>query len=225
MIFGKSRNQNSSMVQICDQNLILVDNVEFLGVSIDNRLTFKLHCESIVNRLSRVCGILWRLRNILTPKIMRTIYFALAWPYVTYAITAWGRTNMTFINNLQSAQNRIMKIMYGSSTNDVFKTNKMFNIRNAYDYFAAIKLYRDINCEETRYFAQRISQFQSSHNYHTRFASNENLILPLFTTARAQKSFIYQSIIFWNSLPLNIKRSSNLKIFKNSLQLFILDSG
>ena len=66
---------------------------------------------------------------------------------------------MTIISKLQSTQNRIMKLMYGSHTDEVYKTNKMLNIKNANDYFSAIKLYRDINCDETRYFAQRISQF------------------------------------------------------------------
>ena len=224
MLFGNIPQGTSLSLSICNQELNIVHHVKFLGVLIDDKLTFKLHYEEVIKKLSRVCGVLWSLKTVLPKKIMLLIYYSLGWSYITYAISTWGRSSMTYISKLQTIQNRIMKIIFGSCSVDTFKTNSILTIDNAYDYFSSIKLYKDFNQKTTKYFTDKISAFQSSHNYQTRFRENENLIIPHFTSARGQKSFIFQSIVFWNTLPVSIKNSPDLKVFKRLLKLFILDS-
>ena len=225
MFFGNITDGTGLSLSICNQELNIVHHVKFLGVLIDDRLTFKLHYEEVIKKLSRVCGVLWSLKTLLPAKTMLLIYYSLGWSYITYAISAWGRSSMTYISKLQAIQNRIMRIIFGSSSVDVFKTNGILTINNAYDYFSSIKLYKDFNYQTTKYFTDKILEFQSSHNYETRFRVNGNLIIPRFTSARGQKSFIFQSVVFWNTLPLSLKNSPDLRAFKKLLKSFILDSN
>ena len=50
-----------------------------------------------------------------------------------------------------------------------------------------------------------------------RLRSANNLCLPYVRTDRHKKSFLFSSIKWWNSLPLEIRISSSLDIFRHSL--------
>ena len=45
----------------------------------------------------------------------------------------------------------------------------------------------------------------------------------LFTKFKSQTFFLYQSIKFWNSLPLEIKNSGNINTFKCTVETFLLN--
>ena len=47
---------------------VFVMNVSFLVVSLDNKLTFGRHVRSILSEVSKSEGLLYKIRNFLTPK-------------------------------------------------------------------------------------------------------------------------------------------------------------
>ena len=51
-----------------------VHYTKFLGVLIDENLNWKFQINSVVTKLSKVCGILYRVRNSLTPEALVSIY-------------------------------------------------------------------------------------------------------------------------------------------------------
>ena len=70
------------------------------------------------------------------------------------------------------------------------------------------------------YLCDLCPEFVSDRScYSLRSASN--LCLPYVRTDRCKKSFLFSSIKWWNSLPLEIRISSSLVIFKNSLLKFL----
>ena len=68
------------------------------------------------------------------------------------------------------------------------------------------------------YSRDKINSFQVEHNYVTRVQSDEQLGIPLLRFSKCQKSFLYVGIKFWNELPLSVRNSENLKVFKNNLR-------
>ena len=73
------------------------------------------------------------------------LYLSLAWPQLTYGILSWGRCGLGGIAKIIKAQNKIVKLIFGSSVQSTYISNSIFQFQKAYDYFAAIKLYREIN--------------------------------------------------------------------------------
>ena len=57
-----------------------------IGVIIDSNLTWSHHINYISNTLTRICGVLSRLKNI----ILKIIYNSLFLAHLNYGITAWG---------------------------------------------------------------------------------------------------------------------------------------
>ena len=89
--------------------------IQYLGVFIDNKLTWKNHIHSVIEKLCIAKGILSKLRHYVPVYILRNVYFGIVSSHLQYGITAWGNAAAKFIDKLQIQQNYIMKIMTGSS--------------------------------------------------------------------------------------------------------------
>ena len=63
---------------------------KFLGVIIDSNLTWSHHINHISNKLSRICGVLSRLKHYVPVLILKIIYNSLFLSHLNYGITAWG---------------------------------------------------------------------------------------------------------------------------------------
>ena len=52
-----------------------------------------------------------RLQHYLTPKLLKQVYYSIAYPHLQYAITSWGKAPVTYINRAQVQQNRLIRIL------------------------------------------------------------------------------------------------------------------
>lgn len=58
-----------------------VSQVKFLGVYVDEYLNWKTHIEFVSTNLSKICGILYRVRHQLTQKALVNVYYTLLLSY------------------------------------------------------------------------------------------------------------------------------------------------
>ena len=65
---------------------------KFIGVIIDSNLTipWSHHINYISNKLTRICGVLSRLKHYVPVLILKKIYNSLFLSHLNYGITAWG---------------------------------------------------------------------------------------------------------------------------------------
>ena len=61
------------------------NSLKFVGVMIDENLTWKTHVELVENKISKSAGILFKASRSLNSKTLRSIYFALVYPCVNCA--------------------------------------------------------------------------------------------------------------------------------------------
>ena len=67
-----------------------VSTFNFLGITLDETLSWKNHTKMVANTISRVIGILFRLKNIFLKEILLTLYNALIYSYINYGLLVWG---------------------------------------------------------------------------------------------------------------------------------------
>ena len=65
----------------------------FLGLVINEHLTWKTHIDKVTNKISKYTGILNRLKHFLPKNIMRTLYCSLIQSQLIYCILVWGFEN------------------------------------------------------------------------------------------------------------------------------------
>ena len=99
-----------------------VDTFKYLGITINQNMTWSDHIESLVSRANQRIGLLRRVKHLLPRHARITLYNALILPILDYADIVWGdKDNTTLMNKLQIVQNNAAKTildlpMYASPT-------------------------------------------------------------------------------------------------------------
>ena len=75
------------------------NNVKYLGIKIDKNLNWKHHINEVSTKLIRANAILFKIRNYVNPKILRSIYFAIFESHLNYSSVVWVQ-NPGFIKRL-----------------------------------------------------------------------------------------------------------------------------
>lgn len=91
---------------------ILIDNcpinhcneTKFLGVLIDSKLLWRQHIQEITSKVSRLTGILYKIRNSITSDCLKLVYMSLAYPHFLYCSAIWGGAYNTYCSTLFTAQ-------------------------------------------------------------------------------------------------------------------------
>ena len=67
-----------------------VSEFNFLGLTLDEHLSWKPHVQKVANKTSRAIGIIRRLKNIIPISVLRILYNTLILPHFHYCILSWG---------------------------------------------------------------------------------------------------------------------------------------
>jgi hypothetical protein len=86
MIFGNNRkNKNSNLdIKIEGSTLDIVTETKFVGVILDNALSWKPHIAYISKQISKSIGILSRACQLLNSETLRQLYYSFLFPYLNY---------------------------------------------------------------------------------------------------------------------------------------------
>jgi retron-type reverse transcriptase len=78
--------------KICiDQHEVgFVDSFNYLGIILDKHLSWSNHTDMIGNKISKLSGILNKLKNFLPQYTLKTFYNSLVSAYLNYGILLWG---------------------------------------------------------------------------------------------------------------------------------------
>jgi hypothetical protein len=89
-----------------------VDSTKYLGLVINEKLTWNNHIERIEKKLAPINGILWKLKNSLPKHARKLIYSALFLPHLNYLSTIWAFSPCYLLANVQVLQNRALRNVY-----------------------------------------------------------------------------------------------------------------
>ena len=226
MLFSKSIEVLPIDIIFDDVHLERVSHTKFLGITVDDKLSWKPHIINISKIISRNIGIINRLKSHIPLSSLLTLYFSLILPYLNYGILAWGSAHQTLLDRLLLLQKKALRIICGvspcSHADPLFVRYKILKIKDLFFFQLGQFMFNYNTNALPSIFDSMFPRNQSFHNYPTR-RSNE-FHLPLLRTLLAQNTFIYSGPRFWNSLSCDIKNSLSLNSFKRKLKNFLLNS-
>ena len=92
-----------------------VKTAKFLGVLMDNELSWKPHIEALNCKLKSACGRIYRIKNCLPHETYKQIYHALFESHLTFAISVWGGVSHRTIEPIFISQKRCIRMLFGNS--------------------------------------------------------------------------------------------------------------
>ena len=130
MIFRKRRKIDYLSLKINNNEIANVNQFCFLGIIIDENLTMQNHVEMVTNKLSKITGILNKLKFIYPQNILLTIYNSLFVSHINYGSLVWG----TNINRISKMQKRVIRIIthsnYIAHTEPLLKKLKLLKVED-----------------------------------------------------------------------------------------------
>src|SRR5688572_3512666 len=100
-------------ITIKDTPLTQVESARFLGVHIDQHLTWKVHINEISNKIAKNVGILSRIAYLLPQSVKLNLYYALIYPYLSYCNLIWAITYPSRLIRLVIIQKRAVRLIAG----------------------------------------------------------------------------------------------------------------
>ena len=88
-----------------------VVEIKFLGVIIDQHLSWKSHIGFVSKKISKTVGIIAKARFYLSSKSLLTLYYSLVYSYLTYCNVAWSSTYCSSLNCIYLLQKRIVRLL------------------------------------------------------------------------------------------------------------------
>ena len=133
----------------CVLNFHVVHENRFLGVIVDDRLSWKPHIEHVQSKVSRSIAVIHKAKQLLDHNSLCTLYCSLVLPYIHYCAKIWGNTCKTSLRSLTILQKRairtIHKVSYLEHTNPLFIQSKLLKFTDIVSYQTAIIMYKAKN--------------------------------------------------------------------------------
>ena len=150
----------------------VVQKTKFLGVIIDEKLSFQEHTLYLKGKVSRGLGIMHKAKRYLNKEILMTLYYSFIYPYLHYCITVWGNTCQSYIDPLLKLQKRALRIIFNKTryahTYELFKNSKILTVEQIYIYSVQIFSYKFHNDLLPDIFRGFFKYNHCIHTHHTR---------------------------------------------------------
>ena len=214
----KTKNaQISRSIKLDGCNLSRVSDVKFLGITIDENLTWKPHINNIRKTCFRNLGVLNKVKHFLPKNSLYQLYCSLILPYLSYGIVLWGKASKEHVMKIHKLQKRALRIISNSSylshTKPLFEKYNALNIFEMYDKEVGIFMYKYKNSLLPQSFDHVFTDLESVHTYDTRYKTNYR------PEIHKMKTVLTTGPKIWNNLPEFVKPTVSVNSFKKVFHL------
>ena len=228
MLFGtryKTKQCNNNFkVSLDDKEIDHVNAFKFLGVSVDQNLTWKNHIDNLVKKCSSGIGMLYKVKRFLPETALLRLYDTLVLSHINYGITAWSSANNNDRERLHILQKRALRAVsnseFRSPSNPLFVKYNHLKVVDLCKYNIGTFMYKFCNDILPSTFNNMFTTNADNHNYDTRHASDFEY--PNTRLEFGSKSIGYQGVKIWNNIPMHVKNSKNLNSFKHSYKEILI---
>jgi exonuclease III len=215
-----TKNTNAIQLNLTYNNKQIsnMDHSKFLGLMINNRLSWEYHIELMIPKLNTATYVIRSLKQLVNSEILKKAYFSLAHSILSYGIIFWGISNHSKI--IFKLQKRIIRIIMNvdsrTSCRNLFKQLNILPLQSQYIFFFLMM-----------FMARNRELFvinANVHNFSTR--SHNDLHLPIANLTVFQKGVYFSGVKIFNNLPADLKQSfCDVNKFKKALKRFLLENS
>lgn len=204
MIFHRP-NASTLKLSISINNEVIsqVSNFEFLGVNMNENLSWSKHISNTCSKIASAIGMMHRLRGIFPKNVLTLIYHSLITSRLNYMLTVWGGD----FDRIFILQKKALRIIHGTKYNahcdPLFATSNILKIHDQYKVNLLKLGYHILNSTCPKFFSRnKISLREEIHSHDTR---NKKLFhIPLIKFNYLRRTLFYRVGEVTNEFPKEI---------------------
>ena len=226
IIFHRARiklTDYSSNIVMGDSIITATNEIKYLGVIIDNKITWIPHITYVKNKVSKGIGIIYKARKYLKRHTLINLYHSYTYPYLIYCIEAWGNATHCHLEQLYLTQKKVARIIsfsnYNTPSKDIFKQLHILPLNKLVVNRIGIMMYKYDNNLLPLAINELFTTNSDVHNYTTRQKhllhvnkSNINIY---------SKSFGNTSARIWNAMQSEFEVNASISKFKIALKIYL----
>ena len=227
---GKVVSTNELEIVFDGKKLVCEKNTTFLGIILDEHLTWEDHCNAVANKMARNAGVLNRVKNSLPSPSLQTLYNSLIFSHYSYGLEAWGVTKQKNLKRILGIQKKALRSVTKSHwlahSEPRMKQLGILKVTDQY-LVQCINTTHDMlmgNCPDIFNLCEQQRSVTATRNLRSTSSHPLNLNLPPTNSIRNGSSFPLLAPTYWNSLPDEIKNEQNRNRFKKLNKKRIIES-
>ena len=202
-------------------------STKFLGLHIDELLSWKSHIAHINKKISHAIFVIKQVKNCLQIDCLKTLYYAIVHPHLTYGILAWGNANPSVLHKTKTLQKHairtIHRAQYNSHTEPLFKNSGILRVSDLYESEVTLFMHDYIHHKLPSSFDNTFKHNYEIQESHQTRQSNL-LFIERSKSVFASQLPYYTFPIMWNKWINKIPEYTSRNNLKNSLKKHFLSS-
>ena len=196
-------------IKLCGKRLYSTESVKYLGVKIDANLTWQHHVNDLSTKLNRANALLFKMRKYVSPKILKSNYFAIFDSYLSYCCLVWAQ-NFGTIQRIVILQKKAIRIinfqLRNFHTSLLFKQNSILKFQDKICLENILFVSKSLNNLSPSIFNTCFSFSSDQYNHETSCSTQGNLMKLFYKTNRYRKySITVSTIESWDKIQTQLK--------------------
>ena len=125
MIFSRQKITHDPVLKINNFNIKRINEARFLGVIIDEKLTWSAHIRALKCKMSRYIGIMYKIKSKVPLNIRLQIYHSFVQSHLNFCSLVWGFTKRSNIELLFTVQKKAIRAVMPGYVNYFYKEGQL----------------------------------------------------------------------------------------------------
>ena len=223
---GRKRADSPDKLFIGMNELKRSEMTKFLGIVIDEKLSWEAQISSCHKKVSSGVYALNTAKNYLSRTGLRSLYYSLVHSYLTYGVMLWGSAHQKHLKRLITLQKRSMRIITGSKYNEhsdpLFKSLHIPKLDDLLNIQMCKTIHAFLNGELPNPLRPIFCSNSNVHSFNTR--QHNDLHFAPMRMDIVFRSFICRAPNLWSKLPDRLKDIRSTQSFDSQIKKHFISS-
>ena len=216
----RSKELENVVVKLKGQEVARSRKVKYLGVWVDEGLTWVDHVEAVRRKCLGGLAKLRRLRDTLPAALKKNIYNALVLPHLDYCCVLWQECGIQLQKRVERIQNYAMRLICSkpprTPSEELRSDMNWMPLSKRRELFRLVLVHRCVHGRAPAYLAECYETNKQYGHCVTRGANK--LHLKSVNTEFGRRATMFKGAQEWNKLPADLRNVQNINTFRKLLK-------
>ena len=200
---------------VCDDIVLKrSSSIKYIGIIIDDKLSFHEHVNFLCKSLYRYFGVFNKMKHYVSESFARQLYYAFVYSRISYGIEIFGNSSKTLTQRIQTIQSKLLKLLlnidYRTPTNTLHKRMNILKVEDIYKNNLISLVSKCLRGSCPLPFKNYFKFYTSPYSQR-----QAKLDTPAFRTNLGSCQARIQGVKIYNNFPLEIRNQYRKICFKD----------